>query len=139
VSLYGFGQLEDDKTSASLVAVAEVNRVRAQLREAGRGDLVEAVNSTATLFQTRLGAALNSAEIADLRAWLSQKLIGFLDQARAGRASSEDTPEATAPRPSASPSVPYTEPPSKDNSTTFMVLGGIALAAVGIYLLRMPG
>lgn len=139
--LYGFGQLEDEKTAAARTATTEIERIRTQLREAGRGDLVEAVNSTATLFQTRLAAARTSAEIVDLGAWLSSKLLGLLAQAQNGQAPSQSSssPSSSGGGGGASPMPEPVASGGGSSNTAFLVLGGIALAAAGIYLLRMQG
>jgi hypothetical protein len=135
--LYGFGALEDEKSSAAQMASSEIERVRTQLREAGRGDLVEAVNSTATLFQTRLAAARTEGEIVELGSWLSTKLLGLLAQAQNGGQAPTAPPSSGGGGGAPPPVEPVVG--AGTSNTALLVLGGIALAAAGIYVLRMQG
>jgi len=138
--LYGFAAAsnESQKTAAAATALREINSARTFLREAGRPDLVTALNNAATSFQAQLAAATSESQVLQWVRWLGEKIINLKNQARQGTGtatSSNGTPTRRRQTTASSDPMPEPDAGNGDGSTAFLLVGGLALAAAGVYLL----
>jgi len=134
--------LEADKVRAVQKATIELSRARASLREAGRADLVTQLNSAATKFQAQVTAATSRESILRWFEWLSSKITVILGIAQNGApppgTDTSGQRRRTRPRPGREAQPPIQEDPVVDDTeggTNFLLIGGVALAIAGVYLL----